>query len=104
MGRNEASPTALLTAILDPDAAVEGNYSLYRLFKHDGTQMEGYLEEETVKGVTLRFMGGGSSFVPRTEIATSGFVAGRSVMPRGLIDAFSKEQVADLLAYIRTLK
>jgi putative heme-binding domain-containing protein len=94
----------LLTAILDPDAAVEGNYSLYRTYKKDGSMLEGYLEEENTRGVTLRFMGGGKVVVPRNEIANSGFVAGRSVMPAGLINAFGKQQVADLVAYIKTLK
>ena len=94
----------LLTAILDPDAAVEGNYNLYRVYKRDGVAVEGYVEEENSRGVKLRFMGGGELFVPRTEIATAGFVAGRSMMPTGLVDAFSNEQIADLLAYLRTLK
>ena len=49
-------------------------------------------------------MGGGKLFVPRDQIASGGFLTGRSVMPRGLIDGFNKQQLADLLAYVRTLK
>ena len=94
----------LLTAILDPDAAVEGNYALYRIFKRDGDAIEGYLEEENARGTTLRLMGGGKLFVSRDQIASAGFLNGRSVMPRGLIDGFDKQQLADLLAYVRTLK
>jgi putative heme-binding domain-containing protein len=94
----------LLTAILDPDAAVEGNYALYRIFKRDGDAIEGYLEEENARGATLHLMGGGKLFVSREQIASAGFLTGRSVMPRGLIDGFNKQQLADLLAYVRTLK
>jgi putative heme-binding domain-containing protein len=94
----------LLTAILDPDAAVEGNYALYRIFKRDGDAIEGYLEEENARGATLRLMGGGKLFVSRDQIASASFLNGRSVMPRGLIDGFDKQQLADLLAYVRTLK
>ena len=94
----------LLTAILDPDAAIEGNYTAYRVFKHDGSAVQGYLAREDASGVALRFMGGGEMVISRADIASSGFRSGRSVMPAGLIDAFSPEQVADLLAFIRTLK
>jgi hypothetical protein len=49
-------------------------------------------------------MGGGKLFVSRDQIASASFLNGRSVMPRGLIDGFDKQQLADLLAYVRTLK
>jgi putative membrane-bound dehydrogenase-like protein len=95
---------ALLTAIFTPDAAMEGNYSLYSVQRADGTRIEGYLEKQDKRGITLRFMGGGSSFLPSVDIVSGGFVPGRSVMPTGLIDNLPDEQVANLIAYIRSLK
>ena len=103
-GSAHRDPEGLLTAILNPDAAVEGSYALYRILKTDSSTVEGYLEKDDARGATMRFMGGASLFIPKTEIASASFVAGRSVMPRGLIDGFSEAQVADLLAYIRSLK
>ncbi len=103
-GSGHRDPEGLLTAILNPDAAVEGNYTLYRIRKTDGSTVEGFLEQDGPRGATMRFMGGASLFVAKTEIASAGFVAGRSMMPRGLIDGFSEAQVADLLAYIRSLR
>jgi putative heme-binding domain-containing protein len=95
---------ALLTAILDPDAAVEGGYQVYRVAKKDDTTLEGHLKKDDGAGVTLAFMGGATVFVPAAEIASKGFVGGRSFMPKGLIDGYSDREVADLLAFIRTLK
>ena len=95
---------ALLTAIVDPDAAAEGNYTLYRVFKNDGSKVEGYLESDTASGVRLRFMGGGSMAIARQDIAMAGFVSGRSVMPRGLTDELDDKQMSHLLAYIRSLR
>lgn len=95
---------ALLTSILDPDAAVESNYNLFRITKKDKSIVEGYCEKRDDKGTTLRFMGGGKLFVPATDISKQDFVSSRSVMPKGLIENFSETQVADLLAYIGTLK
>ena len=103
-GSGHRDREALLTAILAPDAAVEGGYLTYRVKKKNETTMEGFLSKEDESGVGLSFMGGSSVFIPAEDIASKGFVSGRSFMPQGLIDNYSDQQVADLLAYISTLK
>ena len=95
---------ALLTAILNPDAAMESSYAVYRLTKKDDSIIEGYLVKKDERGTTIGFMGGSSQFVQGSDIDSEGFLRGRSFMPKGLIDNYSDEQVADLLAYIGTLK
>jgi putative heme-binding domain-containing protein len=95
---------ALLTAILDPDVAVESGYQVFRVRKKDDTTLEGYLSKDDETGVTLAFMGGSTVFIPAAEIASKGFAGGRSFMPKGLINGYSDQNVADLLAYIATLK
>ncbi|SEI59091.1 putative membrane-bound dehydrogenase domain-containing protein [Dyadobacter sp. SG02] len=95
---------ALLTAILDPDAAVESGYTVYRVTQKDGTNFEGYLVSQDKRGTTLAFMGGAKTFIPSDQIKSQGALGGRSFMIKGLIDTYSDRQVADLLSYIRTLK
>ena len=95
---------ALLTAILNPDAAVESGYAVYRITKKDGSSLEGYLVNKDSRGVTLAFMGGSKLFVEAASIKSQGFLGGRSFMLKGLIDNYSDKQVSDLLSYIRTLK
>ncbi|CAG5069049.1 hypothetical protein DYBT9623_01783 [Dyadobacter sp. CECT 9623] len=95
---------ALLTAILDPDAAVESGYAVYRVNKKDGTSVEGYLVNRDNQGTTLAFMGGAKVFVEAAAIKSQSFLGGRSFMVKGLIDSYSDKQVADLLSYIKTLK
>lgn len=95
---------ALLTAILDPDAAVESNYAVYRVTKKNGSTVEGYLVNKSNRGTTIAFMGGSQFFVESGTIQSQGFLGGRSFMVKGLIDHYSDKQVADLLAYIRTIK
>lgn len=95
---------ALLTAILDPDAAVEGGYAVYRVVKKDNSTIEGYLVSREDRGTTLAFMGGSRLFIESADIKSQGFLGGRSFMPKGLLDGYNDEQVADLLAYIRTLQ
>jgi putative membrane-bound dehydrogenase-like protein len=95
---------ALLTAILNPDAAVESSYAIYRVKKKDGQSLEGYLVNKDARGTTLAFMGGSRVFIETANIQNQGFLGGRSFMTKGLIDNYTDKQVADLLSYIRTLK
>jgi putative heme-binding domain-containing protein len=95
---------ALLTAILNPDAAVESGYAVYRVTKKDGTSAEGYLVNKDDQGTTLAFMGGTKVFIENNAIKSQGFLGGRSFMVKGLIDQYTDKQVADLLSYIKTLK
>lgn len=95
---------ALLTALINPDVAVEAGYQLFRVRKKDNTTLEGYRAADDETGVTIAFMGGVTVFIPKNEVASKGFVAGRSFMPAGLINGYTDQNVADLLAYIATLK
>ncbi|NIJ54368.1 DUF7133 domain-containing protein [Dyadobacter arcticus] len=95
---------ALLTAILDPDAAVESGYAVYRILKKDGSSVEGYLVNKDNQGTTVAFMGGAKMFIEANAIKSQGFLGGRSFMVKGLIDGYSDKQVAALLSYIKTLK
>src|SRR3546814_6812602 len=52
-GSGARDDESLLTAILDPDAAVEGGYALYRVTKKDNGVVEGYLYNKDKKGVTI---------------------------------------------------
>ena len=93
----------LLTAIVDPDAAVEGGYGLYRVTKTDGSVLEGYLDKKEALGTTVAMMGGARMFIPQTEIKSQNFVGGRSFMPPAF-GQLPEETMADLVAYIGTLK
>ncbi|MEQ9438034.1 MAG: c-type cytochrome [Cyclobacteriaceae bacterium] len=95
---------ALLTAILDPNAAVETGYTLYRVTRKDGSSVEGYLVKKDDRGTTLAFMGGSEVFIESENIRSQGALGGRSFMPKGLIESYTDEQIADLISYIRTLE
>lgn len=95
---------ALVTALLDPDAAVEGGYEVYRVIKKDKSVLEGYLYKRAENGLTIAVMGGNKIFIPHADIQNSYTLGGRSFMPKGLLDQYSDEEVANLFAYIKTLK
>lgn len=95
---------ALLTAILDPNAAVETGYEVYRVTQKDGGIVEGYLVKKGEKGTTIAYMGGTTVFIEDEDIKSQGFISGRSFMIEGILQNYSDQEVADLVSYIRTLK
>jgi putative heme-binding domain-containing protein len=92
----------LLTAIVDPDAAVEGGYNLYQITKKDGSTAEGYLVKKDGNGTTVAMMGGAEIFVSKGDIKKQGF-SGRSFMPANFGNLPAQTMV-DLIEYIKTLK
>ena len=82
---------------------MESSYYLFRVVKKDGSSIEGYCEKRDAKGTTMRFMGGGKVFISAGDIKSQNFVGNRSVMPT-MFNNFDDKTMADLLAYIRTLK
>lgn len=101
-GSSKRDVEALLTSILTPDAAVEQVFRLYRIETKTGEKLEGFKKSETAQEITLLFMGGVPQSVPVAKIKTAGYVAGKSVM-LPLAAAFTDQQIADLVAYLRTL-
>lgn len=93
----------LITAIVDPDAAVEGAYGLFRVTRKDGSSAEGYLVGRNKTGTTIAMMGGATQHIPHSEIASQDFVSGRSFMP-SIFGSLPDQSMVDLIAYIKTLE
>lgn len=94
---------ALITAIVNPDVAVEGGYNLHRVTKKDGTTIEGYLFKKTPQGVTIALMGNAQFFIPASEIKSEASVPGKSFMP-SIFGDLPDQTMVDLISYINTLK
>jgi putative heme-binding domain-containing protein len=93
-------PEALLTDILDPNRAVEERWVSQALNKKDGSTLSGLLHGEDAAAITLRVPGGVSMTVPRSEVE-SVQSTGMSLMPVGLEAAITKEEMVDLIAFLK---
>lgn len=91
---------ALLTDILDPNRAVEERWAAYTVTTRDGRQLAGLVAGETASAVEIRLPGGLSETVARDQIAKME-TAGISLMPVGLEGAITREEMADLLAFLK---
>lgn len=94
---------ALLRNILTPDAAMEAGYRIYRVEMNNGDIIDAFFVSEDENAVVVRQLGAPDRRIERRDIAHTGFIR-RSLMPAGLLDPLNDQQVADLLAYLMSLK
>jgi len=102
-GAGAMSTEALLHNILTPNAQMESGYYRHDIILKDGGKVSGSLVGETKESLSIQPVGTAIQVIPRTKIAQHK-ITKSSLMPEGLIDHLSPEQVADLFTYIRVLK
>jgi putative heme-binding domain-containing protein len=94
---------AVLLNILDPNREVKPQYLSYVLERQDGRVVTGMITTETANSVTLRRPDGTSESVLRLDIASLRST-GLSYMPEGLETQVNHDAMADLLAYLNSIK
>lgn len=94
---------AVLRNILTPNAAMEPGYRIYRVEMKNGDLIDAFFVSEDKDAVVIRQAGLPDRRLPKADIRSTKFIR-RSLMPEGLLDALQDKQVADLLAYLMTLK
>jgi putative membrane-bound dehydrogenase-like protein len=99
-GSNRRNLDYLLENIVDPSASVAADFkaTLYRLA--DGRSLTGVIVEQTEKTLTLQTATERPT-IARDEIEEAK-TTGQSLMPDGLLQPFTPDQIRDLLAYLMT--
>jgi putative membrane-bound dehydrogenase-like protein len=94
-------PGVLLSDILHPNRDVAPDSVVVTIATRAGQVLSGLLVEETASSVKLRQAEGVEQTVLRSEIAETRS-SGRSLMPEGLEQALNFQEMADLLAFLRS--
>jgi len=102
-GAGAMGQEALLRRLLTPNASMESAYHVFRVTMRDGGIREGFLVREEKDAVILRLPGAEDQRIPRGEVFDTRFLR-RGMMPEGLLDTMTSQQVSDLFAYLMTLK
>jgi putative heme-binding domain-containing protein len=83
-----------------PDYEITPGYESYTVQTRDARTILGRLESEAPNSVTLRDAAGEAQTVLRTNVESM-TAATSSLMPAGLDQAMSPQQLADLIAYLK---
>ena len=90
----------ILFHIVAPDAEISPAFSGYLAETKDGRTLSGVLAAETATSVLLRMAGGAEETLLRSNL-TKLEALPNSLMPPGLEAAMSKQDLADLLAFLK---
>jgi putative membrane-bound dehydrogenase-like protein len=91
----------LLVSILAPNAQISGGFASYTLVTTDGQVFTGLLSADTATSVTLKQQEGRTRTVLRAEIESL-TASPVSLMPEALAKMLSPQDVADILAWLRS--
>lgn len=96
------TPDFILGAILEPGREVKEGFMAHEIVGRDGATYQGYLRGETPEQVTLLdHLSGQTVTLARPAIREQNRLG--SLMPPGLVDGLSREELRDLLAYLSGL-
>jgi putative heme-binding domain-containing protein len=91
----------MLLNIVNPSAEIREGFENYLVETKDDRSLNGFLVEQDAQVVVLRGIDGQTTSLDRAAISEMR-VAGSSLMPEGLLDPMTGQQVRDLFAYLRS--
>lgn len=97
-----AGRETLLANILDPHREVAPRFEAWSAKSREGEEFLGILADDRPESVLLRAASGVEHTIARSDL-TSLVSTGKSLMPDGLDEGLSAEQMADLLRFIESL-
>jgi putative heme-binding domain-containing protein len=96
-------PEAILTNVIDPNREVNPQYLNYVLITQDGRSFSGTVAAETATSITLRRAENVQDTLLRIDIDELRST-GQSLMPEGLEKEIDVPTMADLIAYLNSIK
>lgn len=94
------NPENLLINILDPNLSISHGYELWNLVLNDGTMLQGIIVSETSNAIVLNRQGGVKTTIARKDIRSIRTL-NVSPMPNDFEKRIGKQQMADLIAFIK---
>jgi putative membrane-bound dehydrogenase-like protein len=93
-------PESILGDILNPAQSIADGFDMWSIEMNNGETIQGLIATETPTALTIRNYGGQETVIARSNIKSLKAL-GMSVMPAGLEAQINKQEMADLLAYLK---
>ncbi len=95
------TPDTLLVAILDPNRQVEPRYLAFTATLNDGEAIYGVITAESPASLSMKGLDGHERVLLRPSLKSL-VGTNRSLMPDGLESALSKQDLADIIAFLHS--
>ena len=96
------APGDLLISILDPSREAQPAFTSYTVVTKQGRIFNGLIAAESANSITLRKAEGRDDIIDRSTIEEL-ISSGKSLMPEGLEKDFKPQDLADVIAFIKSL-
>ncbi len=93
------NPGFLIPAVVDPSLGIREEYAGFTVVTKDKQRLTGFIAQTAPKFIVLRDLAQNSITLPRNEIKDLQAMP-VSLMPEGLLDALTPQQVRDLFAFL----
>jgi putative heme-binding domain-containing protein len=90
----------MLLNIVNPSIEIRKGFENFVVFTDDGRTLNGFIEDEDNRVVILKGLDGQRIVVPRDSIDEMSAIR-QSIMPEGILETLTEEQVRDLFAFLR---
>ena len=94
---------AVLEAIVQPSAGINFGYESWQLTMKDGSVLTGIIASKTESDIDLKYPAGIKQKIKTSDVKSKKELT-ESMMPSGLHETMSNQELADLLAYLSALK
>jgi putative heme-binding domain-containing protein len=102
-GSNRTNLDYLLFNVLNPSGEIQDDYRMVEVTTRDGRTYSGNVVSENERQLTLRVVGQDAVVLNKSSIQ-SREVAAVSMMPQGLFETLSDQEVVDLVGYLREMR
>jgi putative heme-binding domain-containing protein len=99
-GSNRTNVNYILSNVLNPSEEIQDDYRMVVITTRDGRTWSGNIVGENARQVTMRVVGQDAVVINKSDIQ-SRETTDVSMMPPGLFDMLSDEEVIDLVAFLR---
>jgi putative heme-binding domain-containing protein len=94
---------ALLREVIDPSHTIDPKYALYNVLLADGRVVAGIVVEQNAESITVI----SNPEKPQPQVIARDDIdemakSSASLMPKGLLDRFTRDEILELLAYIKS--
>ena len=103
--RWKGDPAAVLREILDPSHRIDDKYAVHLILTVDGLTVSGLIVEDTKQQVALLENPEAKqpTIIPKEDIERM-VRTSNSMMPKGLLDRYSKDEIFEILAFIQSVQ
>ncbi len=102
-GANRGNLDYLLNNLIDPSGEIQDDYKMVVITSRDGRTYSGNIIAENDRQLTMRVIGQDRLVINKSDIQ-SRETAAVSMMPEGLLQTLSNQEILDLFGYLQTDK